>query len=195
MDNAAEPALMDHVVAGLWCQMLADMLIGKGPNPRSHLEASYATLDPMQQAAIDEVMYQRFTLPFLVARYRVASMSHWTTMFNRFYPPPGTTLPTVYQGFRSSRFFVRYTNMIDKMDPQHVKILRKALKDRWDTLWWMPYTGSDRMWVTRSEAGRQAIPLPANLNNRTPAPLVGLNPRFARGAYHVELGVGDGEPV
>ena len=80
VDDAAEPASMDHVVAGLWCQMLADMLIGKGPNPRSHLEASYATLDPMQQAAIDEVMYQRFTLPFSVVRYCVASMSHWTTI-------------------------------------------------------------------------------------------------------------------
>ena len=188
VDDGNEATNMDQRVATLWCQMLDDVLVGKGPNPKSRLKPSYGAMDSDGRAQINEAMFKCFRLPFTAARYREASAAHWATMFNRFFPPPGSTIPHAMQGFPACRYFKDYMDLIGQMQPNDIKLLRAALRSRWNTLYWMPYTGTDRMWVTREASGKQAVALPSGLKGA--APLIGLNPAFTRGAYSVELGVG-----
>lgn len=190
-DEDGDNDTMDQRVSKLWLQMLDDVLVGKGPNPRRHTQASYGSLSATDRHEVSEEMFKCFRLPFSVARYREASPSHWTLMFTRFFPEPGTTLPHAMQHFPACRYFQDYRAMISQMEKNDVKILRRALRQRWDGLYWMPYTGVDRMWVTRNVVGAQTFTLPPEWKGA--APQVGLNPRFARGAYHVELYVAEAE--
>ena len=184
-DDDDGPENMDQRVSALWYQMLHDVLVGKGPNPRSHNLASYASLEIEERGQVGEEIFKSFCLPFSTVRYRLAPAMHWSIMFDRFFPPPQTTLPHTMQGFPACRYFQDYNAMISQMERNDIKTLRKALKDRWDGLHWMPYTGADRMWVTRAAAGKQAVVLPPDWKG--PAPLVALNMRFTRGVYTVEL--------
>ncbi|EPS92583.1 hypothetical protein FOMPIDRAFT_1056731 [Fomitopsis schrenkii] len=171
-----EPDGMDARLSNFWFQMLFDVM-RKAPNPRSCVLPSYMDMKPIECTQIEEDFFKTFELPFRQVRYKVVEFDYWqNTMFNRFFPPRSSVLPPNLQNFPSCQYFKDYTALMGHVTKADSVEIRNALRERWNRLYWLPITGYDRMWVTRTTMSGHHVTLPDGYNRS--APQIAFNPLY-----------------
>ena len=169
-----KPDGLDARLSKIWYQMLFDV-IKKAPNPRSSALPSYLEMTPEEHTEIEEDVYKTFSLPFRNLRYRVVEAHYWqVTMFDRFFPPRGTVLPATLQNFKACQYFKDFTALMGQVTRADSEAIRNALRPRWKSLYWLPVTSSDRMWLTRTANTGAFTTLPED--HIDTAPQIALNP-------------------
>ncbi|KAG1861501.1 hypothetical protein DFJ58DRAFT_657457 [Suillus subalutaceus] len=125
-------------------------------------------------------------LPFHQAQYRVCTPEQWNMHFDRFFPTSTVKKGAKArvedrQNFKKCTYFKRYISLVQKIEPATLPRLRRALRKEFDTLAWVPYTQTDRMWLTSAVPGRawKMLP-PVRRDSEQAGPAIGINPRFQR---------------
>ncbi|KIK74536.1 hypothetical protein PAXRUDRAFT_38298, partial [Paxillus rubicundulus Ve08.2h10] len=115
-------------------------------------------------------------LPFTAAQYTFCDDTTWTMHFNRMFP--AVKPASIGQNFRQATYYAQWANLRESLNPQGISRVRTAIKIQFDTLKWIPYTQTDKMWSTRKVKGRQWHSLPERQN--LGGPLIALSPKATR---------------
>jgi hypothetical protein len=152
-------------------QMYFDIL-QESPNKRSHREGAWTNIPQvLRQQLATEDLYLQLELPFEAVQYHISSAEEWTTHFNRFFP---SAIPEhVFQNFGKARYFNTYLDLVRRLTPHRLGIVRTELRRKFDTLAWIPHTEGDRMWSTRKTTPGRWQYLP---NGRKEGPKIAINP-------------------
>lgn len=162
-------------------QFFFDM-IEESPNKKSAKEGAWTNI-PRQMRAQEatEQLFQSFALPFFAAQYCFCTTEQWDMHFNRLFP---LQFPTSSgQNFRKCTYYTQWLNLISALNQQSLRRVRATIKTKFDSLAWIPYTQSDRMWSTRPCTGVRVWSM---LPQGQPyaGPQIALNPR----SRHLGLG-------
>ena len=154
-------------------QFYYDML-AESPNRRRAQEGAWTNIPPAlrERLAVEE-LYTQLRFPFYHCQYTLCTPEQWVTQFNRFFPAEVVTRPG--QNFKKARYYERYTALIGDLTVQSKQRLRQTLKNKFDTLAWVPRAASDRMWNTKKETGGQWQHLPSNEERQ--GPQIAVNPK------------------
>lgn len=164
---------VDVALTALWRQLLLDITT-KAPNPRGAAEASYVRLGPVQRLEVNQATYQNADLSayFHACRWKLANKIEWQRAFNNLFPDSGTVRTGAIQNYGSMTYFAKWGVLRDRADAETVVKMKRALKSKFDTLYWMPFATKDRVWWTKALPEFQRFPLGAPLRA---SPLVLIN--------------------
>ncbi|KAI6098093.1 hypothetical protein F5141DRAFT_1253907, partial [Pisolithus sp. B1] len=153
-------------------QFFYDM-VEESPNKKAALDGPWINIPiELRTQEATEELFQSFGLPFFAAQYTFCTSEQWEMHFTRLFPsdPP----VTLGQNFRKATYFRQWLDIIASVGAQsHVK-LRATVRAKFDSLTWVPYTGSDRMWCTRPMKGRGWFNLPRG--DSPSGPQIAFNP-------------------
>ncbi len=184
-DDVEEP--LDRAFAKLWAQFPSD-IIQCSPNLRSRTQPAYVHLTVAERQDITIEFFKSFSLPFDAVYIRTCqNIAQWRALFfDKYFPPPGTSLSSTLQNFRNCTYLNAYSLELARLRPRDIPQVREALWDQFNQLRWVPHAESDRMWPTRPRPlSRLWTPLPAN--HQGPAVNIVVNPRFYSGPDSIYL--------
>jgi hypothetical protein len=142
---------IDEELTKVWRQFLLD-ITQKAPNKKSAAEPSYCVLSDDQRMEVDERTYQNRKLSeyFLDCQWKVASSSEWDLVFDRLFPPKnGRRLAGKVQNYETTQYYPNWAKLKDRADDETASRMRQALKKKFDSLYWMPFAQTDRIWRTK----------------------------------------------
>lgn len=99
-------------------------------------------------------------LPFIQVQYIICNQDQWSIHFDRFFPADQPT--NIGQNFRKCSYYVKWHELKCCLSKESVKQVRAILWSKFNTLAWVPYTQSDRMWTTCQNPGQDWKVLPAD---------------------------------
>ncbi|KAH9828576.1 uncharacterized protein C8Q71DRAFT_693093, partial [Rhodofomes roseus] len=139
----------DQQVNGLWEQFKHDLLL-KAPNPVDTVLASYLTVTHLEVANTPDGLFQSPALPLRRARLMVVTPTIWSgQMFDRFFPLLGTVITHPVQNYTNCVYWGLYGGMMREYNSHDQVRIRNALRTLFETLLWLPFPESERMWSTR----------------------------------------------
>ncbi|KIO00762.1 hypothetical protein M404DRAFT_60475, partial [Pisolithus tinctorius Marx 270] len=123
-------------------------LLQESPNKKAASEGSWTNIPPRQRSQeATETLYRSFALPFFAAQYTFCTGQQWDLHFNRLFP---AQLPTTMgQNFRKCTYYHKWLDLIASLGVQSRNRVQAAIRQKFNTLVWIPFTGSDRIWCTR----------------------------------------------
>ncbi|GJE99780.1 hypothetical protein PsYK624_160510 [Phanerochaete sordida] len=141
---------------------------------------SYCTLDVEERERVSEELYKSRELPFRAAILKVAEDSTWDGLFfDRFFPDSVeiNRRQRLTQHFGACHYWTRWQVLMAKVIDRGQQItIRGKLRSEFRKLMWLPWTSSDRIWVTgRTEKGT-FVKLPEG--HEGPAPKIAINGRL-----------------
>ncbi|KAI9451894.1 hypothetical protein HD554DRAFT_1990371, partial [Boletus coccyginus] len=156
-------------------QFFYDM-VQESPNKKAATEGAWINIPKELRAQeATERLYQSFALPFVAAQWTICTPEQWELHFSRMFPAQRPA--SVGQNFRKCTYYTQWLTLVEDLGPQALSRVRAAIRAKFDTLVWIPFTGSDRMWCTRPMTGRGWFMLPKPKPGQAPAgPQIGLNP-------------------
>ena len=163
------------VLNKLWSRFLIDVLQVSG-KPRNVSEPSYVRLSATQRRRATEDVYTQTNLAIIFnhVTWRNASHERWSAIFNHLWPDKNHVL-SKSQNYKACQYYLSWKNLTSEYLQSEVTKLRAALKARFDTLYWVPSTQSDRMWNTRTiRRGEEWTRYPPK--SKGPAPQIEIHP-------------------
>ncbi|KIO04314.1 hypothetical protein M404DRAFT_143823 [Pisolithus tinctorius Marx 270] len=162
-------------------QFFNDML-QESLNKKATSEGSWTNIPPQQQTQeATETLYQSFALPFLAAQYIFCTGQQWDHSHCLF---PSQLPTTIRQNFHKCMYYHKWLDLIALLGVQTCNRVQAAIRQKFSTLVWIPFTGSDRIWCTGPMTGRGWFTLP---EGHPPAgPQIALNLNL--NARHLGLG-------
>jgi hypothetical protein len=138
-------------VTSLW-RMFNQDISTKSPNQKHASNSLYTKLTNNQRKTATERTYQNPVLSdyFHDCQWRYANKGEWDTLFKEFFPQRDVLKrhPRAQNCF-GSRYYKEWEKLKVRVDIESYKTIRKALKRRFDKLYWMPRACSDRIWSTK----------------------------------------------
>jgi hypothetical protein len=144
---------IDEELTKIWRQFLLD-ITQKAPNKKSAADPSYCVLSDNQRREVTERTYQNRKLSdyFLDCQWKIASSSEWSLVFNRLFPPKnGRRLAGKVQNYESAQYYANWAKLKDRADDETASRMQEALRKKFDSLYWMPFAQTDRIWKTKVE--------------------------------------------
>ncbi|KAI6044342.1 hypothetical protein EDC04DRAFT_2561460, partial [Pisolithus marmoratus] len=153
-------------------QFFYDML-EESPNKKAATDGPWTNIPKWlctQEAT--EHLYQSFGLPFVAAQYKFCTPEQWNLHFSHMFP---LTVPiTCAQNFGKATYYHQWLDLIASLGSQSTKRLRATIWAKFDSLIWIPWTGSDQMWCTRPVQSRGWFALP--IGSHPAGPQIAINP-------------------
>lgn len=154
-------------------QMYYDIL-QESPNKRNRNEGAWTNIpgEFREQLAVEN-LYSHLHLPFTAVQYQICTPELWAKHFDRFFPsqlPKGAS-----QNFKKSRYYHIYLDLVRRLSPMELSPVRQELRQKFNTIAWMPWTEADRMWCTKKMTSRNWKYLPEN--GAHDGPKIAINPR------------------
>lgn len=112
------------------------------------------------------------SLPFFAAQYTYSTVEQWDLHFDRLFPSqqPGC----IPQNLHKCTYYINWLTLISQLNQQYIQRVRATFRTKFDTLAWIPYTQSNRMWATRVNEGRAWFRLPEH--QPATGPQIAINP-------------------
>lgn len=145
---------VDSKLSKLWRQFLVD-LTSKAPNPKSANSPSYCKLNAEQRSAVDDNVHKNKKLSdyWVDCQWKVATQSEWTLIFDRLWPNKDKILYGSVQNYKTATYYLQWTTLTSDSDTQTVSAMRKEIRLRFDSLFWVPHAQTDRIWATKYMPG------------------------------------------
>ncbi|KAG6370137.1 hypothetical protein JVT61DRAFT_12439 [Boletus reticuloceps] len=158
----AQPAGSDdfiRTIKTLLEQMFHDIL-QESPNQRSALGRAWTNIPSHRRPEqATEQLYKSFAVPFIAVQYTFCDEKEWQKRFDHFFPLQRPDRRP--QNFPKCRYYQDWMVLIDTLTPSSLQRVRATLQTEFDKLIWVPFTGADRMWETRTkEKSRGWLHLP-----------------------------------
>ncbi|THV02123.1 hypothetical protein K435DRAFT_792791 [Dendrothele bispora CBS 962.96] len=152
---------LDQQVANLWNQFLFGVIL-KSPNPSKSTEPSYIKLNKRRRQRITEGDFKnkRLSQIFRACKYKISTTADFERIFHHLFPAPGPGFqihPGV-QNYRNCRYFDRWTKWATRGNLYAASIVHLELKNRAESLFWLPFAGANRMWDTGSKGKFTRLP-------------------------------------
>lgn len=141
---------IDREVNTIWRQFLLDII---HVAPRSN-DGPYCTLSDQEKQSVTRELYLSHDIPFRKAIVKAAPRTTWDLFFDRFFPTIRMWRERQErraQNYGACRWWILWGLLIQKLQGESTTIVRNMLKQQFDTLRWLPWSGSDRIWVTGSK--------------------------------------------
>jgi hypothetical protein len=139
----------------LWHQFLQDITV-TSPNYKDTARSSYTVLTNTQCKAVTEKTYENPTLSdyFRDCQWKYATDEEWDSCFNQLFPPQHAKKrhPKAQNYFRTI-YYGKWEDLKMRTNLQTYKEMRRVIKIRFDTLYWMPFAVRDRIWWTKKHDG------------------------------------------
>ncbi|TFK32541.1 hypothetical protein BDQ12DRAFT_772989 [Crucibulum laeve] len=167
---------IDSKLTGLWTQFLIDVM-AKTPNQRGGI--SYCKLSAEARKLATEACFRNKTLSDVwnTCAYKMSSYEDRTCAFKHLWPPKDHILVGSTQNYANCRYYEDWKILIARIeDKEEVELLRKALRARLETLYWIPHACQDKLWVTSRHKDFQRLPL----GTSGPAPRLLINGRLPK---------------
>ena len=169
----------DEQISEIWNQLFVD-IFQLSPNRRGAHNPAYCTLTADQILKVTEDMFQQTKLPFTDVIIKAVPLQTWDTIFfDRFFPstPLQANVPSSkMQHFPTCAYYQLWRTLCTQVDSAIVTTVRRQLLIRWRALYWLPYSGSDRMWSARKTMTGHSIQLPGDSDG--PAVQIAINSRI-----------------
>jgi hypothetical protein len=151
---------VDELVTKLWLQAMADVA-SKAPNQHGNRVKSYLKLTSDERLAIGEDLFKTRCMSdyWTRVRWEPAGRDDWENAFNLLFPDINFEIPQSAQNWTQCIYFRRWRRIVASNHYDIVDAIRKALRDRFNTLTYFPKVSRDRMWNT--SARRPSIAMPA----------------------------------
>lgn len=164
---------IDTALTHLWRQFLLD-LTAKAPNQKGARSPSYCKLNAEERLSVTEATYQNERLSdyFLDCQWKIPTTKEWTMVFDRLWPKDTGYITA--QNYKQTTYFPQWIKRLEDLDEVDVPVVRKALKDKFDKLYWVPFAQTDRIWGTKYMSTFQKS---SGVDRKKAAPQIFLNPK------------------
>jgi hypothetical protein len=163
-------------IAKIYEQFFLD-IIEEAPNRKSVQDGSYLSIPArMRNELARPELLQTADLPFTTAQYSVCTDKQWTLHFDRFFPETVEN-DSKRQNFGRCTYYINYVAFARAITKPSLARARRALRNQFDQLAWVPYTQSDRMWTTGKMKGSRWMVLPRGAKG---GPAIAINPKRQR---------------
>jgi len=149
-DSNGLPKDIDKELTRLWRQFLLD-LTEKAPNMGSAGKPSYCVLDPAHRLQVNEATYQDKCLSnyFVRCQWKIGTEQEFRNAFNNLWPEKGKAKYNA-QNYKNCRYYVEWGRFLDSVrDKETAANVRRALRKRFNRLFWIPHAQTDKIWWTK----------------------------------------------
>ncbi|KAJ3494269.1 hypothetical protein NLJ89_g10846 [Agrocybe chaxingu] len=154
-NNLTEPPQpVDIALTALWRQFLLDITL-KAPNIKSARSPPYCRLSPSERLLVNAQTYMDPNLAsyFLACQWKVATDESWNRIFYNLFPDEKDVRAGHVQNYEQTNYFPAWARLMAQAESSNdIKKMRKLLKEKFDTLYWMPHAQKDRIWRTSTDA-------------------------------------------
>ena len=164
---------VDSKLSKLWRQFLVD-LTAKAPNPKSADSPSYCKLNPEERLMVDDEVHKNKKLSdyWVDCQWKVATENEWILIFDRLWPNKDRILTGAVQNYKSATYYLQWTTLTSNSDVQTVSAMREEIRERFNSLFWLPHAQTDRIWHTKFMPGFKRS---NGVDESKPAPRVLIN--------------------
>jgi hypothetical protein len=165
---------LDSKLSNLWRQFLVD-LTAKAPNPKSAVLPSYCKLSAEQRSKVHDRDHQNIKLSdyWNDCQWKISTEDEWCLIFDRLWPDKDKILcGSSVQNYKSAIYYIEWTTLTSNSDLPTVSAMRKELRKRFDSLFWVPHAQTDRIWHTKYLKGFQRS---SGDDHLQPAPRILIN--------------------
>jgi hypothetical protein len=152
------PQNLDQKLTTIWYQFLLDIM-AKRPNPKGVMNPSYCIIEDCSQVKADFYQNRKLSDVWRCCQYRLAGADLWSSAFSHLWPPKGHVLQPLAQNYKTCRYYTSWKRLISDLDARTVKEVRKAMKAKFDTLYWIPAATAGKMWNTKPEKDFVSFPV------------------------------------
>ena len=169
-DNADET--LDRKLTTIWHQFLID-IIQKAPNPKGQMKGSYCRTKEEDRCTVTDVFYQNRVLSdvWRMCQYKMAPADLWRNTFTRLWPPRGHILAPSAQNYSTCRYYLDWKRFMSDAPADVGTAARSAIKEKFDSLYWIPAATCDKIWNT-TKAARGFTTLPDMYKGAAPQLLI-----------------------
>lgn len=150
-------------------------IIQESPNRKKKTDGSWTNIP--KEHRNEEATEHLFTssgLPFFAAQYTICTEEQWELHFNRMFPKD---IPDILgQNFKKCTYFQEWLQLLQRLTVSSKSRVRATVRAKFNSLIWIPYTGSDRMWSTRPNSSRGWFGLPKG--QPLAGPQIAFNPNL-----------------
>jgi hypothetical protein len=141
---------LDAELERVWRQFLIDLL-KVSPNRRRARHGSYILIPRDDLVNTTIATYQNVNLAeiFDDVQWTVATKAQWKRTFDHLWPPKGTVKEGIVQNYGNTGYYPLWELMTSRMSTKTVKAARRAIRDLYNSLEWIPNAGSERIWATK----------------------------------------------
>ncbi|RDB24557.1 hypothetical protein Hypma_008348 [Hypsizygus marmoreus] len=146
----AEPESLDVMVSNVWRLWLKDVF-KKCPNPKGR-PYSYCKLTEIERSAATEEYFNNRTVSdvFKKCYYKVRTPRDEDLAFNHAFPAKGQHVGAIIQGYNQTAYRVRWLTLMSDSDEETASAIRKAVKKKYRSLFWIPHSVQDKLWPSSS---------------------------------------------
>lgn len=177
-------------------QMFND-LVEKGANKR--LQQTYWLLTPEERLENPREVFKMKDIQNVLSEFAVIGLGPkqkketWEIAKKSLFPGPSETIYACSQGWKNMLYFDHYMTMKkgfeNKGEQSKIIAIQKQFHDVLDTLVWLPAAKKDKPWPTSSSKG--TFVSKTKPNERRPAALLALNPKFPHTLYNIQNDIRD----
>lgn len=148
---------IDARLTWIWHTLFAD-IIDCIPLPKNKQGPLYCTLNVEGRESASSALFEQPNLPFTCAQLKMANVCTWDELFfDRFFPEKASLVherrANLQQHFPQCQYFMMWEVILTDTPYKYQGIIREKLLQEWRKLLWLPYSASDRMWITRKVSG------------------------------------------
>ena len=169
-------AEINSTITLLYRQWLMDMAT-LCSNRKNAALGSYCILTPIQRLQVTEFTYENPNLAkfFDDCSYKKADgRKEWGRVFDNMFPPKDTMKAGAVQNYPNAQYYTQWVALWKNNDATVIDAIRRALRKRYNKLYWVPHAETQRIWTTSRKPGFTKMP---GLDKNKPAPRILLNPR------------------
>jgi hypothetical protein len=188
--GAASRGGIDEVTSDLWRQFLADMA-NKAPNPKRIGDDLYSKLSHEERRSAGEDYYKNQDLSELwnACQWKFALDSEWSRAFDNLFPPATHVARSRVQNYWQCLYYPKWKEMCGDLRGTEdglktLNAIRKSLKKRFDTLFWIPDAYQDKIWPTNFPRGSRFKRFPRGTTGAAPRILCRGQPTFRSNALN-----------
>lgn len=149
-------------------------IIEESPNRKSVSQGAWTNIPKvLRHQEANEALFQSFALPFTAVQFAWCSPTEWEVHFNRLFPE--TEREKRGQNYGKCSYFEDWIQLMRSLNPASKTRVRKEVRSKFNTLSWVPYTQSDRIWCTRRAQGSKWSDLPRRNRPEGAGPQIALN--------------------
>jgi hypothetical protein len=145
---------LDAELERVWRQFLIDLL-KVSPNRQRARHGSYLLIPRDDLVNTTIAIYQNVNLGeiFDDVQWIIATKAQWKRTFDHLWPPKGIMKDGTVQNYGKTGYYPLWELMTSRMSTKTCKAARRAIRDLYNSLEWVPNAGSERIWATKPLPG------------------------------------------
>ncbi|KAF9455549.1 hypothetical protein BDZ94DRAFT_1277938 [Collybia nuda] len=173
-DDENDETDIDKIATDIWHMFNLD-ITQVSPNYKGAKNSPYTRLTKAEREMVNEDTYKNPKLSdyFYDCQWMYASYEEWDKCFDTLFPdksqPPRNSKS---QNYFKTRYFPKWEDLKGRMDPQSHEQMRKALRRRFETLYWMPAAVKERIWWTKLD---ERMVKSSGIDRKNPSPRILIN--------------------